>query len=301
MSESPVGGELTRFEQFALQLARVTNEVPQLKRLQSGFLRMFSYSWIRLTVLHRALIDGLDEAVELRPDRGVVLASNHRSFFDQYILLLAMYGGGASWAKRLYFPVRSNFFYEHPVGALMNLVIGGNVMYPPVFRQRERAALNKDTVDRIVRFLKEPGTVVGMHPEGTRGKGPDPYEMLPAMPGVGQIALLGKPIVIPAWVNGLPNDIIAGVRDNYTPGIRRRDPMIVVFGEPIDYSEFAAQKPRPALYKKTADLFRAKILELGERERELRRQCVAGEIDDDDPRWMLNRNTPTVFPRIDDD
>ena len=33
------------------------------------------------------------------------------------------------------------------------------------------------------------GTVMGLHPEGTRGKGADPYTFLPAQPGVGRIAL----------------------------------------------------------------------------------------------------------------
>jgi 1-acyl-sn-glycerol-3-phosphate acyltransferase len=300
MSESPVSAELTRFEQLALRVARATNEVPGLKRLQGVFLRGISYSWIRQTVLRRTLVEGLDEVAALRPDRGVIMASNHRSFFDQYILLLSMYGGGASWAKRLYFPVRANFFYEHPAGALLNMLIGGNVMYPPVFRQAERAALTKDSVERMVRFLGEPGTVVGIHPEGTRGKGPDPYEMLPAQPGIGQLALQSQAIVLPAWVNGLSNDIVGDVRDNFRAGIRRVRPLIVVLGDPVDYSEFAGQKPRPTLYKKTADLIRKRIAELGERERELRRQCLAGEISDDDPRWLANRGTPAMLPRIDD-
>mgnify|MGYP001480307136 CR=1 FL=1 len=38
----------------------------------------------------------------------------------------------------------------------------------------------------------QPGTVVGLHPEGTRGKGPDPYTFLPAQPGVGKLALVAE-------------------------------------------------------------------------------------------------------------
>ena len=60
-----------------------------------------------------------------------------------------------------------------------------------------------------------------MHPEGTRGKGPDPYELLPAQPGVGKLALVGKPVVIPAFILGLGNDIVEDVRLNFTQGRAR--------------------------------------------------------------------------------
>ncbi|MCA9679127.1 MAG: 1-acyl-sn-glycerol-3-phosphate acyltransferase [Myxococcales bacterium] len=299
-TEGATGAELTRFEEFALRVGKLTNEVPTMKVMQGRFLRWISFSWVRASLIRRTFVEGLQAVADLHPDRGVLLGSNHRSFFDQYAMLLSMYVGGASWAKRLYFPVRSNFFYEKPLGMLVNYAVGGGVMYPPVFRQAERSKQNKETLDKLVRFLAEPGTVVGVHPEGTRGKGPDPYEMLPAQPGIGQMALVGKPIVIPAFVNGLSNDIVKDIRANFKHGIRHERPCIIVFGEPLDYSEYLAQKPRPALYKKTADLFRARILELGERERELRRQCLAGEIADDHPGWLANQQKSSLFARIDD-
>jgi len=161
-------------------------------------------------------------------------------------------------------------------------------MYPPIFRQTERTALNDDALERVIRSLGEPGTIIGVHPEGTRGKGPDPYELLPAQPGVGKMALLGKPIVIPAFIQGLPNDIVAGARNNYRPGIRRADPCILVYGEPIDYSDLLASKPRPTLYKKAADLFMKKVGALSVREREIREQCRTGVISDDHPGWLSN-------------
>ncbi len=290
-SEGGGGGssELTRIERVAMRLAEVTNTHPIGQRFQEHFLRGVTYTWVRAAVANRCLFDGLDQLVARQPERGVLLASNHRSFFDQYTMLLALYLTGTPWCQRINFPVRANFFYEHPVGILMNWGIAAGVMYPPVFRQRERAEANKRTVDQLVSMLQRPGTVIGVHPEGTRGKGPDPYEMLPAMPGIGQIALQAMPMVIPAFVMGLSNDFVTEVRDNFRPGIRRRRPVIAVFGEPVDYSAFTTSKPRPALYKRTADLIRQRIAELIPRERELRAACAAGEIADDDPRWLLNR------------
>ncbi len=281
--------DLTRIEQVAIRLAELTNETRIGQLLQDRFLRGVTYTFVRAGIARRCLFDNLDQVIARRPERGVLLASNHRSFFDQYSMLLALYLTGTPWCRRINFPVRANFFYEHPVGMLMNWGIAAGVMYPPVFRQRERAEANKRTVDRLIAMLQEPGTVIGVHPEGTRGKGPDPYAMLPAMPGIGQIALQAKPMVIPAFVMGLGNDFVTEVRDNRRPGIRRTRPVIAVFGEPVDYSEFTQSKPRPALYKKCADLVRARIAALIPREQELRAQCEAGEISDDDPRWLLNR------------
>lgn len=280
---------LSTFERLAVELGRVTNETPSGKRLQELFLRSVSYSWIRAVLARRTFTDGLEPVVAMQPDRGVLFASNHRSFFDQYGVLLGVWMGPSPWARRLYFPVRSNFFYEQPLGVLVNYLVGAGAMYPPIFRQAARAELNRDALDRIVKFLGEPGSVVGIHPEGTRGKGPDPYEMLPAQPGIGQIALLARPIVIPCFINGLSNDFVGDVRANFTKTVRRERPVIAVYGDPIDYSEMLAQRPRPALYKRTADLFRARILALAEREKELRAMCAAGVIPDDHPGWLSNR------------
>jgi len=288
-STAPDPAELTRFEKLAIRLAAATNEHPVGQYLQDHFLRGVTYPWVRLGLANRSLFEGIDDVVALRPSRGVLVASNHRSFFDQYAILLGLYLTGAPWVKRINFPVRANFFYEHPLGMLVNWGVAAGAMYPPVFRQRERAAANKATVDKLVAMLDQPGTVIGLHPEGTRNKGDDPYAMLPAMPGIGQIALQAKPLAIPIWIGGLENDFVREFRANWKPGIRRVRPIIAIFGKPIDYSEFTTAKPRPALYKKCADLFRQRILELSVRERELRAQCIAGQIGDDDPRWLTNR------------
>jgi 1-acyl-sn-glycerol-3-phosphate acyltransferase len=206
-----------------------------------------------------------------------------------YIIMLGLVEHGASWLERTYFPVRSNFFYEHPLGLAVNMMIGGGCMYPPIFRDSSKAALNKDAVDRVVGFLGRPGTVVGLHPEGTRGKGPDPYQLLPAQPGVGQIVLQAKPIVVPVFINGLPNNFKSGVLDTYRPGARRDNPIIIVAGNELDYSQFTKQKPRASLYKRCSDYMLDAVRPLAERERELRAACSRGEIGDGAPGWLLNR------------
>jgi 1-acyl-sn-glycerol-3-phosphate acyltransferase len=291
-----VEGALDRFERVALAAGRRTNEGRVGKLLQEGWLRAISYSWIRPAIGKRIFVDGMHNLTELRPDRGVLFVSNHRSFFDQYTLLLICFSARIPWSRRLYFPVRANFFYERPLGMAVNYLVAGGAMYPPIYRQKERKVLTDDALDRTVKFLQEPGTVVGLHPEGTRGKGPDPYEFLPAQPGVGKIALLANPTVIPWFIHGLGNDIVDDIRATFKSGVRRNRPVIAVVGEPLDLSDLAAQKPRPTLYKKTADRCMTRIGELSVRERELRADCASGSITDDDSRWLMNWNPPRFFP-----
>ncbi|HET9623778.1 MAG TPA: lysophospholipid acyltransferase family protein [Kofleriaceae bacterium] len=286
---------LNRIERLALRFAELANEDARGKWLQTRFLRGVSYVWVRAGIAHRMLVDGLDGLIALRPQTGVMFVSNHRSFFDQYAMLLACYMGPVPWAKRLYFPVRSNFFYDRPLGIFVNAAVAGGAMYPPIYRQSDRRALNDDALDRMVDIVRQPGNVLGMHPEGTRGKGDDPYKFLPAQPGVGKLALVARPLVIPAFQLGLGNNILDDIRANFTRQARRERAIVTVFGPPVDYDDLCAEKPRPTLYKKCADRFMAEVKKLAEREKEIRAELAAGLISDDDPRWLNDRPVSKLY------
>ncbi len=288
---------LSRVEKLALRFAELANEDSRGKWLQTRFLRGVSYVWVRAALANRMFVEGLDDLCAMTPQTGVMLVSNHRSFFDQYAMLLACYMGPVPWAKRLYFPVRSNFFYDQPLGIAVNALVAGGAMYPPIYRQAERRALNDEALDKMVEILRGRGNVLGMHPEGTRGKGDDPYTFLPAQPGVGKVALVGKPVVIPAFTLGLGNNIGQDIAWNFSAKARREHAVISVFGDPIDYSDLLAEKPRPTLYKKTADRFMAEIKKLSVREKELRAELHAGAIGDDDPRWLSTRPVGKLYAR----
>jgi 1-acyl-sn-glycerol-3-phosphate acyltransferase len=286
---------LSRVERLALKFGELANESRQGKWIQNRFLRGISYPWVRAGISKRMLVEGLEDLMALRPTTGVMLVANHRSFFDSYAMLLACYMGPVAWAKSLQFPVRSNFFYDKALGIAINAAIAGGAMYPPIFRDKERRALNDEALDRMVEILKRPGSVLGMHPEGTRGKGPDPYELLPAQPGAGKVALLARPMVIPAFINGLGNNIVDDIRVTYTSKARREKAIISVFGNPIDYADLMAEKPRPTLYKKCADRFMAEVKKLAVREKEVRADVMAGRISDEDPRWIDNRGASKLY------
>jgi 1-acyl-sn-glycerol-3-phosphate acyltransferase len=297
MGSAMADAELTRIEKLALRFGEMANESASGKWLQNRFLRGISYAWVRAAIANRMLVEGLEDLRALHPPSGVMFVANHRSFFDQYCMLLACFMGPVPWAKRLYFPVRSNFFYDQPLGIVVNAAIAGGAMYPPIYRQAERRARNDEALEKMVELLAGKGNVLGMHPEGTRGKGDDPYQMLPAQPGVGKVALIGKPTVIPAFILGLGNKITEDIRLNFSASARKEHAVFTVFGPPIDYSDLLAEKPRPTLYKKTADRFMAEIKKLSVREREIRADIASGRIGPDDPRWLNNRGTSKLYAR----
>jgi 1-acyl-sn-glycerol-3-phosphate acyltransferase len=127
--------------------------------------------------------------------------------------------------------------------------------------------------------------MVGLHPEGTRNQG-DPYKLLPAQPGIGQIVLKSKPLVVPVFINGLSNDFVGSLRSSFRPGAKREDPIIICFGNPVDYDEFLGSKPRAALYKRCADKIARGIADTGQREKQLRAAITSGEIPFSDPNWL---------------
>lgn len=289
MSDEPKSqGGLTRAERITLAVTRFINERPRAKQLQQAWLTNVNQTWVRYVIGRRVFTENIEWLLSPPSDRGVVLCLNHRSYFDAYITVFALYESGAAWPQKMYFPVRSNFFYENAVGAAVNLVIGGGVLYPPIFRETSKADLNRDALRRLAGFLDEPGSLVGLHPEGTRGKGDDPYQLLPAQPGIGQIVLQSRPVVVPAFINGLSNSYARDITSTFRRDVRRENPVIVVFGEALDYDDLASQKPRAALYKKMSDRIRDHIIQLGQREKVLRARCASGEIGEDHPGWVTN-------------
>ncbi len=147
-------------------------------------------------------------------------------------------------------------------------------MYPPVFRERERAALNLATLDETIRIVKRGGTFLGLHPEGQRNKSDDPYALLPAQSGVGRIIHETRVPVIPVFVNGLTNDFVRQVRGNFD---RKGAPVVLVFGEPIDFGEMLDQASSPRLHKRISETSLEAIRKLGDEERVIRAELLAGK------------------------
>jgi 1-acyl-sn-glycerol-3-phosphate acyltransferase len=168
---------------------------------------------------------------------------------------------------RMLFPVRSNFFYDSAAGFFVNGLMSFFAMYPPVFRERNRATLNLAGIDEVVWMARRGGAFIGVHPEGTRNKGDDPYALLPAQSGVGRIIRHAEAAVIPVFINGLINNLWRQISSNAT---KNGEPIVAVFGEPVDFGGLLSRAPSPRLYKQIAERAVEAIGALSREERELR-------------------------------
>jgi 1-acyl-sn-glycerol-3-phosphate acyltransferase len=247
---------LSPFERFAVKVMREANEARPTALWQRHVLQPFVGSVFR----KRTVVHGL-ERVPKDPRASILVVANHRTFFDLFALgWILLEKGGLQ--QSVSFPVRANFFYENPLGLGICLVMSGGSMYPPFFRHASKKAANKEMLQHLIETLKKPSQLVGFHPEGTRNNSDDPYQLLPAKPGVGEIALKARPTVVPAFISGLGN--------SFAGELRSKEPLVAVFGDPIPLPEPEGEL-RLSHYKRCADLFNEHIATLGAEEREIRR------------------------------
>ena len=153
------------------------------------------------------------------------------------------------------FPVRSSFFYDHPLGPFVNAAMSGMRMFPPVLRSesvRRRATFNEYSVQRSIEELAAPGTIMGLHPEGTRNKNESPYKLLRARGGVGRIAL-GSPSahIIPAFILGMSNNLPSEFVSNmFRPEETRVD---CLFGPEVLLDDLRMLPATPAIAQRASE------------------------------------------------
>ena len=257
--------QLSPIEQKQIKFVRGTFEDGPMDKVVRLAQRYIGSNWIEYCTRNIRHVHGLDRLPKFDPAKSYLVVANHRSFFDLYAV--TGYLVNRDMPHRLLFPVRSKFFYDKPLGLFVNGVMSFFAMYPPVFRERNRAALNLASLDETTRLLKRGGMFVGLHPEGQRNQGSDPYELLPAQGGVGRVIQAAGVDVLPVFINGLGNDLPKQVGGNFT---RKGTPIIINFGAPIDFGDMLTQSPSPRLHKRISEHALEQIRLLGEEERELR-------------------------------
>ncbi len=229
---------------------------------------MLGARWITLVTSNLREVHGLERLPPLDPKNSYLCVSNHRSFFDLYVTTGHMVAAGMLDRHRILFPVRSEFFYDTPLGFFVNGTMSFFAMYPPIFRERSRMTLNVLSLDELAWMLKKGGMWAGIHPEGTRNKGDDPYGFLPAQSGVGRVIHRSRTPVVPVFTNGLLQENLPHqIRSNWD-GTGRR--VIIVFGKPIDFGDLLDRPGSPRVYKAIADKTLEVIAELGAEERSIR-------------------------------
>jgi len=256
---------LTRLERMQIGLVRATLRPGPLDSAIRFCQRAVGQRWIRAVSSRLRQVHGLDRLPPWDPSQSLILVANHRSFFDLYVTTAELVGRGLP--QRILFPVRSNFFYDHPLGPVVNGTMSFFAMYPPIFRDRRRAALNLASLDELAGLLRRGGFFVGIHPEGTRKKDDDPYTLLPAQSGVGRVVHKARVPVVPVFVNGLGNDLLRQLGAGITG---RGEAIHLVFGAPIDFGPLLDAPSGPGTYKRLADRCLEEISRLGQEERKLR-------------------------------
>jgi len=253
-------GLLKPAEKFAYVVGAQLNETMWGKRISTFWGHRVAQPGLALTINSRLRLFG----VEHLPKRSMILAPNHRTWFDLFAVMIA------TWEHYpeppfLFCPVRSGFHYESPLGVALNLLVSGNAMYPPVFRDDRGPVLNRNVVDACVRLLAwTPRAVVAMHPEGTRNTGDDPYALLAPKSGVGRIALASRAPVVPAFVNGLPRSFGRLLRERVSRDV---EPVRVFLGPPVGLDDLYDRVDDRDAHREAAERTMAAIAALGARDR----------------------------------
>ncbi len=254
-------------ERLGFRLAHKMN-LGAWKRLMTFCQRHIGSLWIFLSTYNLMNVFGIENVENSEIENPLILVANHRSFFDMYTVSSVIFRRTRRPVK-LFFPVRAKFFYDNPVGWLVNLVMGWFSMYPPFFREAgeiKKREFDKYSIRRLIQLASSgSGHVIGFHPEGKRNLEGGPYDLLPAQPGIGKVIYAARPQVIPVFIAGLGNNLPKQILGNWTGGPKIR----IWFGQPLDLAKFYEKDDRLRTHKEIADDLREAILELGEKDRAL--------------------------------
>ena len=125
-----------------------------------------------------------------------------------------------------------------------------------------------------LRKLQE-GHLVGIFPEGRINV--DDNGILDGSLGVGWLALKSRVPVYPVYLDNVP-----GGSNMVTPFLTRSQ-VRVIYGEPIDLSEFYDQRPKGVVLEQVTELMMTRLAELGGVERVREREVVESEPDESMP------------------
>ena len=230
---------LGRFEALAVRGMTRWNRSSTAKALVYLFVRYVSHTWIQAVTSRRLQIVGADHIIDLDPPRGVLLVANHRTFWDMYVATSVL-AAHTDFARKFFFPVRSRFFYTHPLGVVVNFAVSGGSMWPPMASGFDRLGRSAASLEQLARTLDAPRTVAGIHPEGTRNRRSDLLDLLPAKGGAGRLIQACHPdtLVLPFFLSGLTDAFVVEVARNFRREGHRGPPIRIAFGAPIPAGDF---------------------------------------------------------------
>lgn len=208
----------------------ISPDIPKLDELPP--IRQWSLRIVRrpVAVLMRLLWRVRVHGEEHVPARGgVILAANHIGILDGPVLVAT--------SRRLCFALAKQDLFTGVSGAIFTHV--GQISVT-------RRITDKRAISRSIQVLRA-GKVLAVFPEGVRGAG----EMTHAKGGAAYLALVTGAPVVPVAILGTRE---AGQSTAQMP--RRRGPIHVVYGEPIQVAQTAWPRQRAVVAELTEQLRR---------------------------------------------
>src|SRR5438874_2596241 len=115
---------LSRFERFAFRFMRWLNR----SWIGAIWQRFFITPLVGFFIARRLQVSGLERLAGIPPGASILMVANHRTFFDQFVLAWILISR-SRLQRRVSFPVRGNFFYEHPLGLIVCTTMSGGSMF----------------------------------------------------------------------------------------------------------------------------------------------------------------------------
>ncbi|MFD5448602.1 lysophospholipid acyltransferase family protein [Streptomyces sp. NPDC003470] len=197
-----------------------------------------------LRLLFRPRIEGLDHV----PDSGAaIVAGNHLSFSDHFLMPAVL-------RRRITFLAKAEYFTGPGVKGRLTAFFFRSAGQIPVDRSGKEAG--QAAIREGLGVLSR-GELLGIYPEGTRSHDGRLYK---GKVGVAVMALrAGVPVVPCAMI---------GTFEAQPPGrkIPRLHPVVIRFGEPLDFSRYAGLEREKAVLRAVTDEIMHAILSLSEQE-----------------------------------
>ena len=219
-----------------------------------------------LSVKRRLRTEGLEHVRGLDWSRGVCLVANHRTFYDFFSICCALFQEPCFPRGQIMFPVRAKFFYDSPLGSVVNMAMSGMSMFPPISRKRSAKDWNLYAIDRCAAELEHNKRVIGIHPEGRRSSSEDPFEVQKGKLGVARIVLdVPDAQVVPVFLTGISNDLLDEIRKNWFDA--ENHPVYLHFGPQVELADLHAATNDIAVARKATNRCMEAIQTLGEQAR----------------------------------
>lgn len=197
-----------------------------------------------LRVMFRPKITGL---ANVPTEGGLIMAGNHTTFMDNFMIPLLM-------SRRVTYVAKSDYFTGSGIKGLLQRMFFGGVGMIPIDRSGGKAS--EAALQTGLRVLLE-GGVMGIFPEGTRS--PD-GRLYRGKTGVARLALAAGVPVVPVGLVGLHRLQPAGQT------IPKFGKVEIRIGKPLDFSRYAGMEDDRFVLRSITDEIVYELMVLGGQE-----------------------------------